>query len=64
MSDNSATEELFNEAAQPYQAELDRCGYSHKLKFPPENKNKKRIPTKKHLLGLTHLIAQLGELVH
>ena len=48
----SATKEVFDLAAPLYQAELDRCGYKHQLKFsPPEtekvsrkkNKNNNRI---------------------
>ena len=31
----SSNEEIFNEAAEFYQAELDRCGYSHKLVWTP-----------------------------
>ena len=36
LSDNSATEELFKQAVPPYQAELNRCGYKHKLKYNPK----------------------------
>ena len=48
----SAIKEVFDLAAPLYQAELDRCGYKHQLKFsPPEtetvsrkkNKNNNRI---------------------
>ena len=35
LSDNSANEEIFNQAIPPYQAELNRCGYTYKLKYNP-----------------------------
>ena len=35
ISDNSANEQIFKEAAPIYQAELDRCGYNHQLKYNP-----------------------------
>ena len=47
ISDNSANEELFNEAAPPYQTELDRCGYSHKLKYNPRKEKSKNNTRKK-----------------
>ena len=37
LSENSANEQVFMEAAPVYQAELDRCGFSHKLKYSPSN---------------------------
>ena len=36
LSDNSANEQIFSEAAPIYQAELDRCGYSHTLEYKPK----------------------------
>ena len=49
ISDNSANQEVFEEAAPVYQAELDRCGFSHKLEYKPSSsqpskpkKNRKR----------------------
>ena len=46
LSDNSATKEIFDNAAPLYQAELDRCGYDYQLKFQPRgevrSKRKKR----------------------
>ena len=33
---NSSSEEIFKEAAPMYQAELDRCGYKHKLEYYPK----------------------------
>ena len=35
LSDNSANEQIFNDAAPVYQAELERCGYSHQLTYNP-----------------------------
>ena len=35
LSDNSANEQIFMEAVPIYQAELDRCGYTHKLEYKP-----------------------------
>ena len=35
LSDNSANKQIFDEAAPPYQAELERCGYKHQLTFNP-----------------------------
>ena len=46
ISNNSANEQLFNEAIPPIQAELDRCGFSHKLKYNP-SKEKVRKKTRK-----------------
>ena len=37
LSDNSSNEQIFNEAAPIYQAELNRCGFKHKLKFNPRS---------------------------
>ena len=31
LSDNSANEDIFKEAAPPYQAELDKCDFANKL---------------------------------
>ena len=45
LSDNSANEEVFKEAIPVYQAELDRCGFVHKLEYRPANSqttNKKK----------------------
>ena len=51
ISDNSTNEDIFKEAAPPpYQAELDRCGFAHKLEFKPRNgesNNKKGKNSKK-----------------
>ena len=51
MSDNSANEEIFMEAIPPYQAELERCGFAHKLEYRPgntqETEKKKRTRTRK-----------------
>ena len=35
LSDNSANQAIFEAAVPPYQKELDRCGYTHKLKYKP-----------------------------
>ena len=43
LSDNSASKEIFDNAAPIYQAELDRCGYKHKLEYNPREIN----PSKK-----------------
>ena len=48
LSNNSANQQIFDKAAPIYQAELDRCGYSHKLEYNPKtgppkvNNNRKR----------------------
>ena len=45
LSNNSANKQIFDEAAPVYQAELDRCGYEHKLEYNPKPrapKNKKQ----------------------
>ena len=47
ISDNSANEQLFNEAIPPIQAELDRCGFSHKLKYNPRKEKVKKKTRKK-----------------
>ena len=48
LSNNSANQEVFDIDAPLYQAELDRCGYKHKLKYlPPENTQKKKGKTKR-----------------
>ena len=44
LSDNSASKEIFDNAAPIYQAELDRCGYKHKLEYNPREIN---LPKKK-----------------
>ena len=48
LSDNSATREVFEKAAPIHQAELNRCGYTHKLEFQPRvekpKKKKQRNP--------------------
>ena len=42
LSDISSDESVFNKAAPPYQAALDKSGYQHTLKFHPrENRRKK-----------------------
>ena len=54
LSRISANEEIFNNAAPPYQEALEKSGYNHQLKFepPPPEKPKKRY-RKKSLFGLT-----------
>ena len=44
----SSTEEIFYQAIPPYQAELDRCGYGHKLAYvlPQTGKRKRRQKTR------------------
>ena len=44
LSRISANEEIFNNAAPPYQEALEKSGYNHQLKFepPPPEKPKKR----------------------
>ena len=43
LSNNSANQEIFNAAIQPFQSELERCGYSYKLEYKPKTEpNKKR----------------------
>ena len=51
----SSNEEIFNEAAEFYQAELDRCGYSHKLVWFENvvNKAKKKKREKGMFFGST-----------
>ena len=39
LSDNSANKEIFDAAIPPMQAELNRCGYSHKLEYKPSRKS-------------------------
>ena len=52
LSENSSNKEVFDLSTPLYQAELDRCGYTHKLQYsPPEppkepkgkRKNKNRV---------------------
>ena len=47
----SANEDIFKNAAPPYQAALEKSGYKHKLKFepPPQEKTKKRFRKKEIL---------------
>ena len=40
LSSRSSNEEVFEEAAVPYQAALDASGFNHKLKFDPNARNK------------------------
>ena len=47
LSDNSANEQVFNEAIPVYQAELERCGFSHQLKFNPRKEGAQRKSRKK-----------------
>ena len=35
LSNNSANQNIFEDAIPPFQAELDRLGYSHKLEYKP-----------------------------
>ena len=49
LSEISSNKEVFDLAAPLYQAELDRCGYNHKLQYSPpdsqpptEKKNKSK----------------------
>ena len=49
LSNNSANQQIFDKAAPVYQAELDRCGYSHKLECnpktgPPKVKSNRKRP--------------------
>ena len=49
LSEISANQEVFDLAAPLYQAELDRCGYSHKLKYiPPEDNHQANKKNKKN----------------
>ena len=46
----SANEDIFKNAAPPYQVALEKSGYKHKLKFeppPPEKKQRKNLGKKK-----------------
>ena len=54
LSDNSATEELFKQAVPPYQAELNRCGYKHKLKYNPKQARGPKKKTK--TIQASHLV--------
>ena len=48
LSEISANKEVFDLAAPTYQAELDRCGYKHKLEFaPPPDQPRSRKKKKK-----------------
>ena len=50
LSDNSANEDIFRGTIPPYQAELERCGFAHKLEYKPGSKdtaNKKRTRSRK-----------------
>ena len=47
ISEISANQEVFDLAAPLYQAELDRCGYTHQLKYLPSEKNKQTEGKKK-----------------
>ena len=38
----SSNKEVFLEAIPPYQAELDRCGYNHKLAWMEEEENQQK----------------------
>ena len=52
LSDNSANEEIFKEAIPPYQTELDRCGFNHKLEYNPSHEqtnNKKKHSRKRRV---------------
>ena len=41
ISNNSANQEIFYDAVQPFQSELNRCGYSYQLKYNPRNEQNK-----------------------
>ena len=50
LSDNSANEQIFKEAAPVYQSELERCGYKHQLTYnprPAENVKVKKTRSRK-----------------
>ena len=50
ISFNSANQEIFEAAIQPYQSELDRCGYNYKLEYKPRTEiSKKRKRSKKNV---------------
>ena len=50
LSDISSDESVFNKAAPPYQAALDKSGYQHTLKFHPrENRRKNRRLRKRNV---------------
>ena len=49
LSDNSSTEEIFNNVAPLYQAELDRCGYDYQLKFHPRGEVKAKKSRKRRV---------------
>ena len=42
ISDNSSNQEIFEAAIQPFQSELDRCGYSYNLEYKPRNKSRRK----------------------
>ena len=47
LSRISANEEIFNEAAVPYQEALQKSGYTHKLEFKPPNFDKQKKKCRK-----------------
>ena len=53
LSRISANEEVFNDAAAPYQRALEKSGYTHKLEFKPPNFDKpKKKCRKREFCGL------------
>ena len=54
----SSNKEVFMEAIPPYQAELEKCGYSHRLTWMERDKaqqQKKPRARSKRVIWLTHL---------
>ena len=51
LSSISANEDVFNDAAKPYQEALKNSGFEHKLKFQPEenNGNKNKCSRKRNI---------------
>ena len=49
LSDNSANEQVFNEASPIYQAELDRCGFTHQLKYTPRSQEARKKTRKRKI---------------
>ena len=56
LSRLSANEEIFNEAAPPYQQALKDSGYDHVLKFQPNirSNNRKKETGTENVCGLIH----------
>ena len=43
----SSNEEIFNQAAPPYQAAIDNAGYKYKLKYTKQNTTKRHKPNRR-----------------